>query len=787
VSRSRWFVHRSLFGKYAATFVSLVIAVLIISGATEAWYTYHERRADFLHALSQKADGAAHRVEEFMAAIERQIASPARAGTATLQQRRADFSLILEQTPQISEIAWLDQTGKERLRMRRGFVVVENGNGHERTRNVQIQAAVEPGFRTGPVTFSDQGARMEVSVGPEGSDNGVTVAEIDLKSLSDIVNGIQADAGTSAYIVTPSGRLIAHTNLALAKKDTDLSRLPQIAALTQVRQVTQAPQEVGRNLDGEIVLFASAQIPKMNWWLFVEAPQSHAMAPFYDFLGRLAALLLLALVLCILSGLLLARHMTIPIMAVGAGAARLANGDFSQKIKVDTGDEIEALADEFNRMATQVQDSYAKLEQKVADRTRDLAQSVRELKAIEEVGRALAASLDLKDVLATILSRSVELAGADGGAIYRFDPLRSSFTLAEAHGLDPNLVAAMQEVRLKTSNLLTDVAVHRSPVEVPQIAHAPNFPLRGATLRAGYQSALIVPLIGSGELFGALVVERHKAGHFPADAVALMKTFADHAVLAMRNAQLFHEVEERGRQLAIANEHKSLFFANMSHELRTPLNAVLGYSELLRDGLYGDLPDRALGVLERVEGNGRHLLGLINDVLDIAKIEAGELALSLADYSMRNVVETAIATTGSLAAAKNLSVATELPPDLPTGRGDERRLTQVLINILSNAIKFTDKGGVTLKVEVADGNFAVAITDTGPGIAPEDQARIFEAFHQVDNTITKQKGGTGLGLSISKRFVEMHGGTIFVSSTLGQGATFHVRLPVRVDRQKQAA
>ncbi|MGO9023043.1 MAG: ATP-binding protein [Beijerinckiaceae bacterium] len=781
-SPSRWFWRRSLFGKYAATFVSLVIAVLVISGVTEAWFTYHERKAEFLHALSQKADGAAQRVEEFLAAIERQTAWASRTGAASLQQRRADFALVLQQTPQIAEMAWLDESGKERLRVKQGNIALESGR--ERTRSVEPQSVVAPDLRAGSVTFTDQGPRLELSLGPAGSDRGSTIADVDLKSLSDIVNGIQADPGISAYIVTPASRLIAHTNPALAKANPDLTKLPQIAALADAAP---SPDGIGRNLDGDTVLTAAAHIPRMNWWLFVEAPQSVAMGPFYDFLGRLAAVLLLAFILCILAGLLLARHMTIPIMAVGAGAARLANGDFSQKINVETGDEIEALADEFNRMAGQVQDSYARLEQKVADRTRDLAKSVRELKALEEVGRALAASLDLKDVLATILSRAVELAGADGGAIYRFYSQRSAFTLAEAHGLDPNFVAAIQEIRIKTSNLLSEVALSGMPIEVPQIAHAPNFPLRGATLRAGFQSALIVPLIGSGELYGALVVERQRSGHFPADTISLMKTFADHAVLAMRNAQLFHEVEERGRQLALANEHKSLFFANMSHELRTPLNAVLGYSELLRDGLYGELPERAKGVLERVEANGRHLLGLINDVLDIAKIEAGELTLSLADYSLRNVVETVVAATGSLAAAKGLSVATEIAPDLPTGRGDERRLTQVLLNIVSNAIKFTDTGGITLRVDGADGKFAIAIKDTGPGIAPADQARIFEAFQQVDNTITKEKGGTGLGLSISKRFVEMHGGTISVSSTLGQGSTFHIRLPVRVDRQSEAA
>jgi signal transduction histidine kinase len=266
-----------------------------------------------------------------------------------------------------------------------------------------------------------------------------------------------------------------------------------------------------------------------------------------------------------------------------------------------------------------------------------------------------------------------------------------------------------------------------------------------------------------------------------------MQIFADQSVLAMHNARLFKDVEEKGRQLAIASEHKSQFFANMSHELRTPLNAVLGYTELLADGLYGEIPERAKQVLERVQINGTHLLALINDVLDLSKIEAGELSLTVEDYSLRNVVDTVLAQAGSLAQGKGLALIADVADDLPKGLADERRLTQVVLNIVSNAIKFTEQGSVTISASAANGMFEVAIKDTGPGIAPEDQARIFEAFQQVDNSNTRKKGGTGLGLSISKRLVEMHGGTVGVESEAGAGSIFFVRLPIRVGEQREAA
>jgi signal transduction histidine kinase len=394
----------------------------------------------------------------------------------------------------------------------------------------------------------------------------------------------------------------------------------------------------------------------------------------------------------------------------------------------------------------------------------------------------------LPRVLATIVTRAVELAGADGGAIYAFDETQHRFQLAEAHGLESRFIETVRQTPIgDAATPMGEASRRREPIVVPDLAELTDFPLRDPTLAAGFRSILVVPLVGVEGVLGALVVLRRAAGGFPQNTVGLMQIFADQSVLAMHNARLFKEVEEKGRQLAIASEHKSQFFANMSHELRTPLNAVLGYTELLADGLYGDIPERAKQVLERVQINGTHLLALINDVLDLSKIEAGELSLALEDYSIRNVVDTVVVQAGSLAQAKGLELATDVADDLPKGLGDERRLTQVVLNIVSNAIKFTEKGSVTISASTASGMFEIAITDTGPGIAPEDQARIFEAFQQVDNSNTRKKGGTGLGLSISKRLVEMHGGTMTVASELGIGSTFFVRLPIRVGEQREAA
>ena len=243
------------------------------------------------------------------------------------------------------------------------------------------------------------------------------------------------------------------------------------------------------------------------------------------------------------------------------------------------------------------------------------------------------------------------------------------------------------------------------------------------------------------------------------------------------------ELQQLYQSLQEASRHKSQFLANMSHELRTPLNAVLGFSELLLDGIYGDPPEKMRSALERIQRNGRHLLGLINDVLDFSKIEAGQLRLSLADYSVEELVNGVYTSVESLAAEKNLGLRTAVPPGLPPARGDERRLAQALFNLVGNAIKFTDAGEVRIEVEARGNSYKFSVQDTGPGIDEADQIKIFQEFQQVDNSITKTKGGAGLGLAIVKRIVEMHGGRIWIESSLGHGATFSFLVPARLEQQ----
>jgi signal transduction histidine kinase len=346
--------------------------------------------------------------------------------------------------------------------------------------------------------------------------------------------------------------------------------------------------------------------------------------------------------------------------------------------------------------------------------------------------------------------------------------------------MTPELIEAVRATRIRVGETpVGRVAVVKRPVQVPDILDELPYALRDVVLRAGFRAFVAVPLAREDQVVGALVVRRRTPGRFAEATVDLLQTFAAQSVLAIQNARLFRELEEKSHQLEVASRHKSQFLANMSHELRTPLNAILGYTELILDSIYGEIPARAREVMERIDKSGRHLLGLINDVLDLAKIEAGQLALALVDYSLGDVVQTVATAVEALAAEKQLALKVVVAPDLPRGRGDERRLAQVLLNLVGNAIKFTEAGEVRVEATAGDGRFLVAVTDTGPGIAAADQERIFEEFQQADTSSTRKKGGTGLGLSIARRIVEMHGGRIWVESEPGKGSTFRFAVPVR--------
>jgi signal transduction histidine kinase len=421
-------------------------------------------------------------------------------------------------------------------------------------------------------------------------------------------------------------------------------------------------------------------------------------------------------------------------------------------------------------------------------RTDELGRSVSELQALGEVSQAVNSTLDIETVLSTIVAKAVQLSGTEAGAIYGYDERSREFRLRATYGMDQGLIDALRQRHIGLDDPTVAAALsQREPTQIADLREEAASDLNEITLRAGFRARMVAPLMRGEDIVGTLVVRRRTPGVFAQNTVDLIKTFAAQSALAIQNARLFHEIEDKSGQLEEASKHKSQFLANMSHELRTPLNAILGYTELMADGAYGEPSEKMLDVLKRLEANGKHLLGLINDVLDLSKIEAGQLVLELSDYCVQDIAQTVRSTLEPLAADKKLAFKLELAPDLPPGHGDGRRLTQVLINLVGNAIKFTDAGEVAIKAEANNGSFHVSVRDTGPGISAADQTKLFQEFQQADNAITRKKGGTGLGLAISKRIIEMHGGRIWVESQVGQGSTFTFTLPVIVERQVEAA
>ncbi|WP_457108159.1 HAMP domain-containing sensor histidine kinase [Methylobacterium sp. P5_C11] len=749
----------SLFRKYVLTLVSLVALVLTINATVETWFLYRETVERVARVQAAFAVSATAAVEDTLAEIERQVGWVTRASAQSLAQHREDYAALLDQTPIVLTLAFFDDEGRERVRASRPDSpdpIPSDDRGpvpqHKGFQNLQI---------VGGEIYAN------LLLPHPGAGTGATLARVRLTALTGSLPSATAGVGSYVDLVTPDGISVARSDKS-PHATGDRLTLPTPGSVAYVSDGA-----------GQPILATQYALAALPASLVVAQPLSEALAPVRDLLIRLVWLLAFGLVVAICASLLLARRMLVPIRALHAGAEHFAANRFEHRIAVRTGDEFEALATRFNTMADALSTSYARLESEIQRQTRDLARSVSELRALEETGRAIVASLQIEDVVRAIAARAATLAGSDASAVYLVEAPGETFRRAGDHGLPPSAV----------SDILPANALDKAGDAAAEVIQVRDLSMIGGLLTGvaeGFQAATLINLADSDGRLGFLLLLARDAAAPLGSSEHVLHTFAHQAALAIRNARLFQEVDEKGRQLAAADLHKTQFFANMSHELRTPLNAVLGYSELLADGLYGPLSERASEALERIQINGRHLLSLINDVLDFTKIEAGLLTLDVQDYALGALIESVTVAASSLAQAKGLVLKTDVPQTLPIGQGDERRLTQVLMNLVGNAIKFTQSGFVEVSAQAVDDTFVIKVSDTGPGIAPVDQARIFDEFQQVDSSSTRQQGGTGLGLSITRQLVLLHGGRIEVRSELGQGAVFQVTLPIRtaVERKK---
>jgi signal transduction histidine kinase len=1135
---------RRLFWKYVIFFSLLVTVALLASGLIEIYFSYQESK-DVLSALQrEKAQAAAVRIESFITEIERQmgwVTQPRAVAAAPLEQRRFDFYRLQRQVPAITEISYIDPAGREQVRVSRLAMDVF-GSQADLSADPRFTEARARRLYRGPVYFRKESEPyMAIAIAEGGQGGGVTAAEVNLKFIWDVVSQIKVGKAGQAFVVDGQGALIAHPDISLVLQKTDLARLDHVrVALTPSTTPGAASDAaaVARNLKDQRVLTAHVTIPSLRWTVFVEQPLEEAFAPLEASVRRTALLELVGIVLSVIVSLILARTMVKPIRALQAGAAQFGEGNLTDRIAVRTGDELEGLAEQFNSMASKLQESYAGLERKVEERTHelsealeqqtataevlrvisssptdlqpvmdavaenaarlcdasdaqifriegdalvrvagqgdvpiaptpalealqqriipglvtgravlerrtvhvedvaaevdgeyadakplavasgtrtilvtpllregvpigvilirrrevrpfsdkqiklletfadqaviaienvrlfqelevrnrdltetleqqtatsqilevisssptdiqpvmtamvesaarlcdaqnaqifqiegelmrlvarhgpvkssleagesrpltrgsvsgrvalerrtlriddlrvdleaeypdiaaairrqgiastigvpllregaaigaitafrtevrpftdqqvalletfadqaviaienvrlfqelqarthDLSQSLEETGALSEVIRAVSSSLDLREILDAVARRALTLAGADGCGIFEYSPERGRFYAVVSQGISRRFVDSIPVAM--NQGTLGRATQTGEPVQVGDVHAVPDYPFRDRFVEEGLRAVLTVPMMG-GDVARGIVLFRRAPGEFDERVVTLMRTLADQSKVAIANAHLFREIEEKSRLLEVANQHKSEFLASMSHELRTPLNAIIGFSEVLLQRMFGELNPKQDEYLQDVLSSGRHLLSLINDILDLSKVEAGRMELELARFDLPQALHDTLVLVRERAVRNGIELQLDADARLGALVADERKIKQVMLNLLSNAVKFTPEGGrVDVRAIPTDGAVEISVADTGIGIAPENQDLIFEEFRQVGGDYAHKREGTGLGLTLARKFVELHGGRLWVKSQVGQGSTFTFSVPER--------
>jgi len=796
-----------LFRKYVVVLLLLVGGVLMASSLVELYFSYRETQRSIIRLERSNAAAAAARIEQFMREVEEQVRETTRTASddptagrpgrgplgfreglaaAIAEQRELDFLRVLRRVPAITELRHFDVSGKELLRVSRVQPDVVD-SGEDGSHHPVVVAARRGAVQWGPVylqTESEPYVTLGMPVGRYAVE--VTLAEVSLRSVLKVVSQVEVGPGGYAYVVDSTNQLVAHPDSRILRERRDLNGLAQIQAARATSSDAAATAVVAEGLGGGRVLSAHAPIARLGWLVFVERPAADAYAPLRLPIIRSVVIFVLGVGLSVLASIVLARRMVAPIRELQEGAARIGAGDLAHRVAVHTGDELEALGDELNRSAAELQMARATLEAKVEERTQALARSVEELRALGEVAQAVSGSLDLDTVLNTVVTRAVQLAGAAGGVIYEYDEATQAFTQVRgAHGLDEDLGKVIQASPIRLGEgVAGQSALQRRPVQIADVLGEGAYDVarvRAIFARHGYHALLGLPLLLEGRIVGVLAIWGRERMPFPQDIVDLLHTLATQSVLAIQNARLFQEIAEKSAQLEAASRHKSEFLANMSHELRTPLNAVIGFSEVLAEGLFGEINDKQGEYLKDILESGRHLLSLINDILDLSKIEAGRMELEPSEFDLPGAIDTTLLLMRERAARKSIEMTRTVDAQLGTIRADERKVKQVLLNLLSNAVKFTPEGGrIDVRAHARDGVAEIAVADTGVGIAPEDQAAVFEEFRQVGASAKKVEG-TGLGLALSRKFVELHGGRLTLTSQPGAGSTFSFTIPLSAD------
>ena len=773
-----------LFRKYFLLILALVCGALLISGGIGIYFSYQENKIALSSLQREKAVAAAVRIEQFIRQIEQQLAFAAlpQLGAEGMEQRRIEFLKLSRLVPAITDTTQIDAGGRERLAVSRlGMDVVDSGI--DRSGDPAFKGARSDQTWFGQVTFrKETEPYMSMAVRSKGEAGAVTVADVNLKFIWDVVTRIKIGKKGKAYVVDGTGHLVADPDIGLVLRKTNLSQLPQIMLALQ-KGSDESGALVARNLAGEEVLTAYGSIESVGWKVFVEQPVSEVYETLNATIVRTISLIVVGLLISALVAMWLARSMVRPIRTLQEGAARIGAGDLEQRIEIKTGDELEALAEQFNTMSLQLRESYAGLERKVEERTAELQETLAHQRATASILGIIASSVEdtvpvfdaIARAAASVLQTArVQLVLVEQGMLHHVG----------GTGLNEDQRARLKALYPAPLDSMTyngQSIIEKRTIHIADVMADKNRPgiVKGVHEATGLRAVLVVPMISDGEAIGSITTSFTEPGEFTEKQIALLNSFAAQAVIAIRNARLFREIQDKSRQLEIANQHKSDFLANMSHELRTPLNAIIGFSEVLVEKMFGEVNEKQLDYLQDIHSSGKHLLSLINDILDLSKIEAGRMELDVADFDLRSALENAITLVKERAQRNGITLGLEVDPSLGNFRGDERKFKQILLNLLSNAVKFTPEGGkVSVAARPGANVVEFSVTDTGVGIAAGDQELVFEEFRQVGNDYTRKAEGTGLGLALTKRFVELHGGTIRLESVPGKGSTFTFTIPL---------
>ena len=812
-----------LFRKYILLFVALVGGTLLANGALEVWFSYQENKEALAQVQHEKALAAAARIEQFIDEITRQIGWTTRAqwSRSVLEQRRFEYLQLLRQAPAVTEVSHLDAQGHEELRVSRLAMDVI-GSGTDYSTDPKFTEAKSRKTWFSPVYFRKESEPyITVAIAGTGRDSGVTVAEVNLKFIWDVISRIKVGQAGYAYVVDTRGLLIAHPDIGLVLRKTDFSGLPQVSAALADPAAQTQPALVGTDSAGRQVLTAHAAITPLDWTVFVDMPLTEAFAPLYASMQRSAALIVLGLALAVGAGLLLARRMVVPIQTMQAGAARIGAGDLDHRINIKTGDELEALADQFNRMTAQLEESYAGLERKVEERTAELTESLEQQTATSEILRVIASSPGkLQPVLQAVAENASRLCEADQVTIHRVE--QDDLRFVASFGFRKEQVTGDSRFKITRASAAGRAVIEKGNVHVTDIAaERSEYPASPAHRYGDVKTVLAVPLMREGTPIGTIVSLRTEARPFTGKQIELVTSFADQAVIAIENARLLNELRQRTSELTQSLDElrtaqdrlvqteklASLgqLTAGIAHEIKNPLNFVNNFSSLsteLIDELDDVLKSASIddktreeidelthllkGNLEKVVQHGKRADSIVKNMLLHSREGSGEHR----EADINAIVEESLNLAYHGARAERAGFNITLKRDLDPAAGVidiyPQEITRVFLNLISNGFYAATKrkemsaNGFEPTLSASTKNLGnsveIRIRDNGTGIPPEVKEKIFNPFFT-----TKPAGeGTGLGLSMSHDIiVKQHGGRIDVATEPGSFTEFIITLPRR--------